>query len=117
MYWRCEITPRDNMQSDGYSVRIGKQDEGLVAAYSSAAGALLFDWPDSPTLSVPELAARFLQQFPRIASAGCGRDRKYTGWLVEVIGAAEKAAEPHLVFLSADFDLDPEYLTRWLPPP
>lgn len=117
MHWRCAITPRDNMDADGYTLRMGKQADGLVVTYSSAAEALLFNWPDAPTMSVPELAARFLERFPCIASAGHGRDREYTGWLVEVVGEAEKAAEPHLVFLFADFDLSPEYLRRWLPPP
>ena len=117
MHWRCAITSRDNMEADGYTLRTERPADGLVVTYSTGAEDRLFDWPDAPTMSVSELAARFLERFPRIAAAGRGQDREYTRWLAAVAGEAEKTSEPRLVYLLADFDLDPEYASRWCPPP
>lgn len=116
MYWRCEITPSDNVADDGYSF-IEPNGDRDIARYSSADGANYFQWPDAAQLSARALAARFLQEFPVIAERGRGRDWLYAGWLTDVLGRAEGGRTEDLLYLFADCDLDPSVLRDWQPPP
>lgn len=116
MYWRCEITPSDNVADDGYSF-IDPNGERDIARYSSSEGANYFQWPNAATLSARSLAARFLEAFPVIAARGQGRDWLYAGWLTDVLGRAEGGRTEDLLYLFADYDLDPSVMRDWQPPP
>jgi hypothetical protein len=116
-WWRCEITCADNVADDGYTIRPGGDTDDAVARYSSAEGADYFGWPGASQISARALAARFLEAFPRIAARGQGRDWLYAGWLTDVLGRAEGGRTEDLLYLLADWDLGPDVLRDWQPPP
>jgi hypothetical protein len=116
-WWRCEITSADNIAGDGYTIEPSGDTDDAVARYSRADGADYFGWPGAAQLSARALAARFLETFPRIAARGQGRDWLYAGWLTDVLGRAEGGRAEDLLYLFADWDLGPEVLRDWQPPP
>jgi len=110
-FWRCVITYEENIEDDGY--RIIQWDDERVAAYTSGQDAKYFNWDDSESFNARQLAQRFLERFPDIAERGRGRDWANVGWVADVLGEAEQG---ELVFLMADWTIDPAYLDRWRPP-
>ncbi len=116
MHWRCPITCASNMEPDGFTIREARVESGLFAAYTSADPGY-FGWANVDGCSARELAARFLQAFPKLAELGFGRDWAYTGWLTEVLGVVEQGATGHYPIYYADFpvDLDAQSVPR--PPP
>lgn len=116
-FWRCNITAAGNIASDGFTIRSFDEASGLVAPYSSAGGSGYFGWPDAPALNARQMADRFLQAFPKIASAGAGRDWMYAGWLTDVLGRAEQGNREDLVTLYGDEGFDSEKHRPWCPPP
>jgi len=116
MYWRCAITHSENVEADGCSVKAGYGDGEHVAVYSSSTAASYFDIPDSETMSARDLALAFLDRFPVIAERGVGIDWAYAGWLTDVLGKAEQGGACNLVYLYADWEVEPDYLRRWRPP-
>lgn len=108
-YWRCHITPADNVGANGWEPR---DWESGVATYTSGDEDLYFGWNDAPGKSARQLAQLFLKRFPELAKRGAGRDRPYAGWFVGMLGAAENGRLP--IFF-ADWDLDPVEIE--MPPP
>ena len=112
IHWRCGISFAANVAGDGRTFCGGT--EGQVAAYSSGQGANYFGWADGDRLTARQMARRFLTAFPLIAERGAGLDWPYAGWLTDVLGYAEHGK---FVAFYADYELDPEDLARWAPPP
>lgn len=114
-HWRCIITAADNVETNGYMPV--RWDDDLVARYTSASGARYFDWPDAETCTARQLAALFLERFPKIAQNGQGRDWLYAGWLMDFLGLMENAETGGYFVFSADYPLEIKRLEPWMPPP
>jgi hypothetical protein len=116
VHWRGVITFADNVATDGY--RILREEDDLVARYTSGQDNEYFGWKDATHASARELADLFLQRFPEIARKGEGLDWAYAGWLTDVLGYAELGeGKGGLVHLIQDWENDPAYMARWTPPP
>jgi hypothetical protein len=115
-HWRCNVTYSSNVESDGFSIRVFDLEDGHVAPYTSADGALYFGWKDGASLNARQMAQRFLQTFPFIAERGIGRDWPYAGWLTDVLGRAEQGRREGLVTLYANYPLEREIIAVWQPP-
>lgn len=116
-YWRCAITYSDNVEDDGYRIRNEDHDGRHIATYSTGSESNYFGWKDASTLSARELAIRFMREFPLIAERGAGRDWMYAGWVTDVLGRAEQGRQEDLLYLMADWELEPSVLRDWQPPP
>jgi hypothetical protein len=118
--WRCNITSADNTEADGFTIKHLDFDGGLVAPYSGSDGAHYFNWTDGPMMNARQMAERFLHAFPRITSAGAGRDWMYAGWLTDVLGRAEQGTSTDIIKLynyNNAGDAPDDDLELWSPPP
>lgn len=114
--WRGVITFADNVAQDGFSIL--REEDDLVARYTSGQDAEYFGWKDATHASARELSALFLERFPEISLMGEGLDWAYAGWLTDVLGYAELGEHKGgLVHLIQDWENDPAYIARWTPPP
>lgn len=94
-HWRCLVAPVNDLRIDMGRLRLTSSDHALVARHSSGtSGNHYFGWEDAAHDTARELAARFLQRFPRLSNAGRGRNYAYAGWFVEVLGRSEKGELP-----------------------
>jgi hypothetical protein len=93
MHWRCTLTPVDNVLRS-HGALVARDDNDLVARYSSAMENSYFDWTDARTASARELAGLFLERFPLIAARSAGEDWVYAGWYVQMLGVAETGHFP-----------------------
>ena len=100
LYWRCLITSADNVEANGWGV---KDDLTNAGFYTSGEGATPFGWQDAGDLSGPDLARRFVEQFPEIASRGTGCDRAYADWYAGLMATTETGRIP---VLFADYEID-----------
>lgn len=112
LHWRCSISDVASFAPDGRAIL--NLETGRIARYTSGDGNRYFGWPDGPTLTARQMAQRFLTSFPEIARHGAGRDWPYAGWLTDVLGRAEHGS---FVVFHADYPIDPDDLSPWLPPP
>ncbi|MGF6288301.1 hypothetical protein [Paraburkholderia youngii] len=76
-YWRCMVTPSDNVSSNGWEPINWGRD---VAVYTSADEDQYFAWTDTHGKTARQLAACFIERFPGLARRAIGRDRAYAGW-------------------------------------
>jgi hypothetical protein len=107
-YWRCAVTSASNiLKTHGAML---KNDDGQVALYSSGQDNEYFGWSDAKTDTARELATKFIERFPIIASAGLADDWNYAGWYVRMLGFAERGEFPAAY---ADWHSNPD--PRWLP--
>ena len=114
-HWRCSITFAGNVKSDGFSIRYFDTENRLVAPYTSAEQESFFGWPDGDLLNARHLAVRLLQDYPRIAVGGSGRDWLYAGWFADIFGRAEQGSPQDLPIFNADSIRT--WPPEWLPPP
>ena len=115
-YWSCAITFNDNIADDGFNI-LNDYNPRHVAHYTTGQDNQYFDWVGSENDSARELAERFLKEYPEIAERGQGRDWMYAGWLTEVLGRAEGGQMQDVLYLRADFEIDPQEQRNWQPPP
>lgn len=108
MHWRCSIAPKSGVVAER---RAGlREHEELVARYSTGMQNGYFGWQDAQRDTAPQLAAKFIDRFPRIVEMGEGRDWPYAGWYVEMLGFAERG---HLPVAFADwYGEAPSYVAR-----
>lgn len=115
-YWRGVITFADNVAQDGYSIL--REEEEMVARYTSGQDNEYFGWKDASNASARDLARLFVERFPDICRKGEGLDWAYAGWLTDVLGHAELGEDKGgLIHLIQDWENEPEYMARWTPPP
>lgn len=100
-HWRCHVTPAENIATNGWEINNWDED---VASYSTGDEDRFFGFNDAPGKSARELAAIFVDRFPRIATRSFGQDWPYAGWFTEALGAAEHG---NLPIFFADYDLEP----------
>ncbi len=99
-YWRCAVTSADNVEENGWRIRDGFSD---VANFTTGAGTAPFGWEDAGDMAVRELAAMFVERFPRIAKRGAGCDQAYANWFAGMMATAETGRLP---IFDADFEID-----------
>lgn len=105
--WRCSVTPVTNIQKTHGAML--KDENGLVARHTGAAGNEYFGWRDAKNDTARELATRFVERFPEIARAGLGEDWNYAGWYVQMLGLAECGDFP-IAYADWYGELDPQWL-------
>lgn len=90
--WRCSVAPRSNiLKSHGAML---KDWDRLAAHYTSGHENNYFGWKDATQDTVQQLADRFAERFPEIATASHGDDWNYAGWYVKMLGYAERELFP-----------------------
>lgn len=62
------------------------------ARFCSASGNSYFEWNDAGQDTARQLAEKFVQRFPDLATRCAGRDWRYAGWLAELLGVLEQDA-------------------------
>ena len=92
LFWRLSVFPASNSDPDN-GARMRNFDEG--AHYSSGGGNRYFDWDDATDDSPTELAEKFIDRFPDLATAGRGRDTDYVGWYEEMLQLTEPDGLPY----------------------
>lgn len=101
MYWRCSITHAANtLPNHGARMRNGTDLE--VVHYSSSQSNQYFGWDDAQQDTARQLAAKFIERFPKLAQKGDGIDWPYAGWYVQMMGFSERGSLP-IAF--ADYEL------------
>ncbi len=99
-YWRCAVTYASNIDENYNYTGKGNYkfnkflNNKLVARYSSAQDNRYFGWKDASEDNARQLAVKFKKRFPEILTRSKFKDHKYTGWLAETIGYAEKEDFP-----------------------
>ncbi|MEC9405728.1 MAG: hypothetical protein VX549_00460 [Pseudomonadota bacterium] len=83
LHWRCQLLTANDP-------RISVEN----ALYSSAQGKHYFEWADAAADGARELAAKFIQRFPRLCETAMGRDWRYVGWYSELLGWVEAGYLP-----------------------
>lgn len=88
--YRVAIAPRSEFSALN-GVYAETEFVDLVATHSCGGDANdYFEWRDSKTDSASQLAAKFVERFPRLAAQARGRDWAYAGWLIELLGRIER---------------------------
>lgn len=93
--WRCILAPASRFETGG--LLLGPRaswDDGSMVVYSSAQEAEYFGWPDVTTASARELADAVEARCPRLINESRGQDWPYSGWLIEILGYAERRILP-----------------------
>ena len=69
---------------------------GIEVHYSSAEASegTYFGWKDASKDNARQLAAKFLDRCPTLATLGQGLDYAYAGWFVQMFGVAERGWFP-----------------------
>ncbi len=106
LYWRCLITPADNIL-ESHGALIAGDDDDLVVFYGSGQENEYFGWTDAKSANARQLARLFVQRFQTIADRAVGQDWEYAGWFVQMLGVAESG---HLPIAYSDWD-DPNAVT------
>lgn len=92
--WRVGITPITNICRNHGAYLVDWESPFPSVHYSSANETQYFGWDDAATDSARELAAKFIERFPRIAEAGLLSDWPYAGWYVQMLGFVEREEFP-----------------------
>ena len=79
------------MDENGWCISDGFSN---VANYTTGDGAAPFGWEDVGDTAVRELAAMFVERFPRIAKRGAGCDKAYADWFTGMMATAETGRLP-----------------------
>jgi hypothetical protein len=78
-----------------------------VARYSTGQARAYFDWPDAAADTPEQLARKFVERFPEIATQSQGADPAYVEWYAEMLRLSEPDGAP---IAYADQELDPNTL-------
>lgn len=95
MHWRCYLTPYSD-----FFIRPDSNEIELVAydvnpGYSSGeSGNCYFGWDDAKQDNARQLAAKFIDRFPRLISSCEGYNPEYAGWFNYMLGISESGALP-----------------------
>lgn len=100
-YWRLAIGPRTWFAKEhGAWIVPGYYEK--AALYSSADGSRYFGWNDAAHDDARGLALKFVERFPGLIAQSRGRDWRYAGWYLEMLGWAEAGHFPMVVFPELD---------------
>jgi hypothetical protein len=104
VHWRCALA-----SAAQFGVRHGAllAENGPVARYSTGQGRAYFDWPDAADDTPAQLARKFIERFPEIATQSQGADVAYADWYAEMLRLTEPDGAP---IAYADWELDPSVL-------
>jgi hypothetical protein len=82
-------------------ISASRQPDLTTGAFSTGAGPeVLFGWKDVENLSLPDLAKRFVNEFPELINATRYPDTAYSEWYRTML---EKTSPMGLVYFHADF--------------
>ena len=91
-------------------------DDLFWATYSMKDDDKYFGWRDAAGNSARELAAKFIERFPRLANDSQGVDWPYVGWYVDLLGRCEQGDLPICNFpFPQDPEEPPNFPTREFP--
>ena len=91
LFWRLSICAASNTRPE-HGAEIRDFDQG--AHYSSGAGDEYFGWQDVAGDSPEELAEKFVERFPHLASEGQGEDPQYVRWYKVMLDDTEPDGLP-----------------------
>ena len=120
LFWRLSICAAANTRPD-HGAEMKDFDGG--AHYSSGAGDEYFGWLDTVDDSAAELAEKFVERFPELATEGRGDDPDYVRWYKEML---ERTEPDGLLYVSADWPTPRDHMILFhgsrdieipLPPP
>ncbi len=95
LYWRCQVHPYDSIfRSPDNVLEVYASDEVEVAEYSSGESNNYFGWTDATSDTARQLADKFVERFPRLATAGLGDCFPYSGWFNLMLGRSERGDLP-----------------------
>ncbi|GEM_PF-833728 len=95
LYWRCQVLPYDSIfRSQDKALELYASDEIEVAEYSSGESNNYFGWTDAKSDTARQLAAKFVDRFPRLTRAGLGECFPYSGWFNLMLGRSERGDLP-----------------------
>lgn len=86
---RIEIFPRAAFDANGWTrdhMKLWDDERIEFAGYTSASENEYFGWSDCASDTAEDLARKFVERFPRLASAGQGYDFEYAGWFTAFVG-------------------------------
>lgn len=106
--WCCSITSAAYLDGRG-SIVHGAGGESREILYSAFHGLTPWGWEDGAGLSPIQMADRFSDQYPHIVYATTGRDHRYVGWFVEMLGLAEAGIIPYSFCDEDQGDPDPAW--------
>lgn len=90
--WRYSVAPADQFEENGYLLRGGFYPG---APFGTTRGDdQPFGWEDAEVSGPNELAAMFLERFPKVAAAGRGSDLEYADWLARTLEACRPEGAP-----------------------
>lgn len=99
-FWRCHVLP---VTLSGQRIRIDVDlDEEGDSSYSSSEGDKFFGWTDAGNDTPQQLAAKFIERFPKRAGLGFGADEEYAGWYARML---EQTAPMGIIYGYADYPL------------
>ena len=120
LFWRLSICAASNTRPD-HGAEMQVWDKGVH--YSSGGGDEYFGWRDTANDSPKELAQKFVERFPDLATEGKGDDPDYARWYKEMLEVTEPDG---LLCAYADWPVPRDRLTLFhgsmdveisLPPP
>ena len=120
LFWRLSICAASNTRPD-HGAEMQVWDKGVH--YSSGGGDEYFGWRDTANDSPNDLAQKFIERFPDLATEGKGDDPDYARWYKEMLEVTEPDG---LLCAYADWPVPRDRLTLFhgsmdieisLPPP
>ncbi|RDV29109.1 hypothetical protein DXV75_01200 [Alteromonas aestuariivivens] len=96
IHWRLQLVP---YYSSGYKKYDGMEvlEESCfenALHTSGSSGNEYFGWRDAVNCNVSELAELIKERFPRLLALSLGKNYKYAGWFVDMLGKAEAGELP-----------------------
>ena len=90
--WRVAIVPVTNVLRTHGALMANDGIDNLH--YTTGQKNEYFGWHDAKNDNARELAAKFIERFPKLAGEGLGNDWEYAGWYVQMLGFAERGELP-----------------------
>jgi hypothetical protein len=110
-HWRATVAPASRFyRENGARCHLWGADDRVdksLPRYTTAQGSRYFGWTDAADDSPQQLAKKFLERFPAIASVGRGDDPEYVRWYADMLDATHPDG---LIYAVADFPVPEDRL-------
>lgn len=95
LHWRCYLTPCSDFFITPDSKEVDLIAYDINPGYSSGeSGNCYFGWEDAKQDNARQLAAKFIERFPRLIASCKGYNPEYAGWFNYMLGISESGALP-----------------------